>query len=146
YIPFAIARLLEKTYLRLLPAVNIPEDAFRRFFVRQSAYVLGGSCGIQEPETQGCWRSSWQYDRPQLLLAALCFVPLLVLQYFCANDVFWPLTPPRIALLGAGVFQIYAFLWAAAFATPCPLFIPRFSSIPVRYFLGMPAELSLAAI
>jgi serine/threonine protein kinase len=146
YFPFVFARLLETTYVRLLPTVNMPEDAFRRFFVRQSAYVLGGSCGLREPETQGCWRTSWQYNRPHLVLAALSFGPLLVLQCTCGNAAPWPLTWAGIALFGAALLQTYLALWITPLAALCPLFIPRFASIPVRYFLGMPAELSLAAI
>jgi hypothetical protein len=146
YFPFVVARMLERTYVRLLPAVNMPEDAFRRFFIRQSAAVLGGSCGLGEPPDAGRLGYSWRHNRAHLVVAGLCLPPLLVLQYLCANEPFWPLTPARAGLFAGAAFQVVAILWAVPLAIFCVLFIPRFYSIPVRYFLGMPAELSLASV
>jgi tetratricopeptide (TPR) repeat protein len=146
YVPFLLARLLEKTYVRLLPAINMPEDAFRRFFVRQSAYVLGGSCGIGDAEKGGRFRLSWQHNRPHLLIAAASLPILFALQCACANERFWPLTPDRVALYATAFFQVYALAWIMPLALLCVFFLPRFYNVPVRYFLGMPPELSLGAV
>jgi tetratricopeptide (TPR) repeat protein len=146
YSSFLVARLLEQTYVRLLPAVNMPEDAFRRFFIRQSAYILGGTCGLRDSEHQGGFKLSWQHNRPHLLIAALAFPPVIVLQYFCANDPFWPMTWARFGLLAAGLLETYALVWVFPLAVLSVFFIPRFYNVPVRYFLGMPAELSLGSV
>jgi serine/threonine protein kinase len=146
YFPFLLGRLLEQTYVRLLPAVNMPEDAFRRFFIRQSAYILGGTCAMRASEQQGGFKLSWQYNRPHLLIAALAFPPLLVLQFFCANEAFWPVTWDRLGLFGAGFLEVYAIGWVTPLAVLSVFFLPRFYNVPVRYFLGMPAELSLGSV
>jgi serine/threonine protein kinase len=146
YLPFQFARMLEQTYVRLLPAVNMPEDAFRRFFIRQSAYILGGTCGMTDAERAGGFRISWQSNRPQLLLAALSFPPLLVLEYFCAGDPCWPPSWAGLALFATACFQMYAAVWITPLTVLSLFFIPRFYNVPVRYFLGMPAELSLGSI
>jgi tetratricopeptide (TPR) repeat protein len=146
YLPFLLPRLLEQTYVRLLPAVNMPEDAFRRFFIRQSAYILGGTCGLRDSEHHSGFKLSWQYNRPHLLIAALAFPPLLILQLFCANDPFWPITWARLGLFAAGILETYALVWLIPLAVLLVFFIPRFYNVPVRYFLGMPAELSLGAV
>ncbi len=146
YFPFLLARMLERTYIRLLPAVDMPEDAFRRFYIRQSAYILGGTCSLKDAETPSQFQLSWQHNWLHLLIAAACIPPLLALQFLCANEPFWPLTPVRIGLYGSAVLQIYATMWVAPLVAFCVLFIPRFYNIPVRYFLGMPAELSLATV
>jgi serine/threonine protein kinase len=146
YLPFVLARLLEQTYVRLLPAVNMPEDAFRRFFIRQSAYILGGTCGVRASEHQGRFRFSWQYNRPHLLIAALSIPPILVLQCFCANESLWPITWARLGLFASGFFQAYVLAWIFPLAALSVFFLPRFYNVPVRYFLGMPAELSLGSV
>jgi serine/threonine protein kinase len=146
YGPFFLARLLEQTYVRLLPAVNMPEDAFRRFFIRQCAFILGGTCGLRDSEHHGRFRLSWQHNRLHLLIAALSLPPLLVLQYLCANDPFWPITWARLGLFASVVFEAYVAAWITPTAVLTVFFLPRFYNVPVRYFLGMPAELSLGAV
>jgi serine/threonine protein kinase len=146
YVPFVLARMLEKTYVRLLPAVNMPEDAFRRFFSRQSAYILGGSCGLQRPQVNSGFRLSWQINRPHLLIAAAMLPVLIALQCVCGGEPFWPITPGRVAFFATAVFQAYVLVWIIPLAVLCVFFIPRFYNVPVRYFLGMPAELSLGSV
>src|SRR5262249_19308115 len=130
----------------LLPAVNMPEDTVRRFFIRQSAYILGGTCAMNGSEQGGGFNLSWQYNRPHLLIAALAFPPLLVLQLLCANESFWPITGARLGLFTAGFLEVYAIAWVTPLAVLAAFFLPRFYNVPVRYFLGMPAELSLGSV
>jgi hypothetical protein len=146
YLPFLLARMLEQTYVRLLPAVNMPEDAFRRFFIRQSAYILGGTCALRDAESQRKFRLSWQNNRPHLLIAALCFPPLLLLQFYCANEPPWPMTWARIGLYLSGFLQAYVSVWIFPLAALSVFFLPRFYNVPVRYFLGMPPALSLGSV
>jgi tetratricopeptide (TPR) repeat protein len=145
YLPFVIARMLERTYVRLLPVVNMPEDAFRRFFIRQAAHILGNTCTFEEPEGSAV-RFSWQHNRTQLLIALAAIPPVLFLQYICANEPPWPITLPKLALYFTGVLQVYVCAWIFPLAVSCIFFIPRFSNIPVRYFLGMPPALSLGSV
>jgi serine/threonine protein kinase len=146
YGPFRVAQMLEQTYVRLLPAVNMPEDAFRRFFVRQSVFILGGTCGLDATAHRAGWRLCWQYSRPHLLIAAAFVPPLLVLQYLCANESLLPITVGRLVLLGTGIMQVYALAWIFPLAVLSVFFLPRFYNVPVRYFLGMPVELSLGSV
>jgi hypothetical protein len=145
-LPVVITRLVEQSYVRLLPAVNMPEDAFRRFFIRQCAYLLGGSCAVPEAEQEGRFKLSWQHNRPQLLIAALCLPPLLVVQILCGNEPLWPVTWARVGLYVFGMLEIYAVVWVMPLAALGAFFLPRFYNVPVRYFLGMPAELSLGSV
>ncbi len=145
YLPFVVARMLERTYVRLLPVVNMPEDAYRRFFIRQVAEILGASCTVQTPKGNRL-RLSWEQDRSHLLTAVAAFLPLMGLQYVCANEPLWPLNPPRIALFVSAVIEVYVLLWIFPLGLSSIFFIPRFASIPLRYFLGMPDALSLASV
>jgi tRNA A-37 threonylcarbamoyl transferase component Bud32 len=146
YFPFLIARLLEHTYVRLLPAINMPEEVFRRFFIRQSAFLVGGTCALREARDKPSFWLSWRYNRPQLLIAASIFPALLAVQIICGNEPLWPLTWPRFGYFTIGVLQTYLICWAWPLAVLMPRFLPRFYNIPVRYFLGMPAESSLGSV
>jgi tetratricopeptide (TPR) repeat protein len=145
YFPYLVGRMLERTYVRLLPVINMPEDAFRRFFVRQAALVLGGTCTLND--TQGDVAAvSWQHNRGHILIALTALAPLLVLQYVCAHEPPWPMTLPKLALYFSGFLEVYVLAWIFPLALSCIFFIPRFSSIPLRYFLGMPQALSLGSV
>jgi tetratricopeptide (TPR) repeat protein len=145
YIPFVLARMLERAYDRLVPVVNMPEDAFRRFFTRQVAHVLGGTCASGEPQVNRVlW--SWRHNRPHLLTAFGALIPLLTLQYVCANESPLPITLPKAVLYISAVIQVYVTMWIFPLAVSSLYFIPRFGSVPLRYFLGMPAALSMASV
>jgi tetratricopeptide (TPR) repeat protein len=145
YLPFVIARMLERAYMRLVPVVNMPEDAFRRFFTRQVAQVLGATCALGDVHGNRALLS-WRLNRPQLLMAFAAVPPLLVLQYLCANVPPLPITPPTIAIYVSAVVEIYVLMWIFPLAVSSLFFIPRFANIPLRYFLGMPAALSMASV
>lgn len=145
YLPFVIARMLESTYVRLLPVVNMPEDAFRRFFIRQVGHILGNTCTTKETGREAA-RLSWQHNRAQLLIALGALPPLLLLQYICANEPPWPITLPKVALYFSATLEIYVLMWIFPLAVSSLLFIPRFSNIPLRYFLDMPDALSLSSV
>jgi tetratricopeptide (TPR) repeat protein len=146
YVPFLVARLVEKTYVRLLPAINMPEEAFRRFFIRQCAYLLGGTCALKDFDNGDRRHLSWAHNRPQLLIAAVFLLILLILHYTLLNEPAWPRTPDRAAHLFAALAQAYCVVWMFPLALLCSFFLPRFYNVPVRYFLGMPPEASLGAL
>jgi tetratricopeptide (TPR) repeat protein len=144
--PFALTRLMEQLYVRLLPAVNMPEDAFRRFFVRQSVFVLGGVGSTDGAPGRGGGQPSWQYHPLHWPVTALWVSLGFCLQFPLAFAMDAPTPLTRAALCLTAAVQVAAFTWAGSMVVLSAFFAPRFYGVPVRYFLGMPAEMSLAAV
>lgn len=145
--PFLVARMVEKMYLRLASTVNMPEDSFRRFFIRQASWLLGGSCALEKTEEENRWAWAWKYYRPQILITLLTTPLFLLFQLYCVPEPFLPLTVPRLILYTIAVVEVVLMVsWAFSLALLSTRFIPRFANIPVRYYLGMPTATSLASI
>ncbi len=134
--------LVGATFTKLLPVVAIPEDTFKRFYLRQCSFILGNSCpqepGDGAPSVMEVLRKDWRH----VLMAVAFFLMLLPLQYLCADDPF-EFRVPVLARYFAYVFEAFAVSWMAGVAVLGLRFIPGFVGLPQRYFLGMPDSVSL---
>lgn len=139
--PFFGVRFLERGYERLLPVVTVPEDVFRRFYLRQMRKVLGATA--EDDGSYAGWRRATRVNRPQLAIAGTFFLMLLPFQYYCADDSPYDGSLAASARYFVYVFEALSVSWCATFAVLSPRMIPEFSTLPQRYFLSMPDAVSL---
>jgi tetratricopeptide (TPR) repeat protein len=144
--PFLAGRLLQRTYAQLVPIVMMPEDAFRRFFLEQCTFLFGATANVQTESAAPSLRDQLLRNWPHLLVAGACFLGLLFFQYVCAADHPTGFSPALVLRYISYVLQAYVLVWAIPFAIFGLWFIPRFGTLPLRYFLGMPDSVSLKTL
>ncbi len=140
-------RTTYRGYRRLASATLLPEDTFRRWFAGEISRFFGSINLLRTQERQGYGlRDVFRKDRPQwiwFLAWMVVIYPVLLL----ILDV-----PDFELSLGCLLQYFFLFLWCYSWLwTPHWVifgiaFLVRLAKLPVRYFYGIPSELTLKKV
>jgi len=141
---YVLARIFTDVYAILRTLVLMPADAFRRRYTREISKFFGriNTYDNQEDYTV---RELLRDDK----LVVFCWLGIAIAAMpgpWIASQQPLEFTVGTIAIGVLFFFYVISFTWTAHFAVYSIAFIWTIRKLPLRYFLGMPACLSLKAL
>ena len=140
--PMLFSGLLTDLYEKLKPVVAIPQSTFKRWFLSECVPFSGPI--LMENEQKLSFISLFRADKFNFLMFFISFLLFFPFQTACAVG-FEPFRPDiaHISRFALYYLEIYLLSWIPPFVIRALAFIPGFVRLPIRYFIGMPASISL---